>query len=233
MSQIENLQQPREFVRHHIAEFPQVLEGEPETWWRETAKLLVNFRRQLRDFPDPELRDYFESQIDGIFQQLRSASLITPTGRDDFASLADHLIMNFSMEIASKFEQKEFEFDTQFVPLGEMVKNQPDRFRTENRMLNGEDCIILQVKHPTRDEWQEIPLPKNRKIWHKGGPARAVLDVVAHAPISMQERSGWILMELNTWVRIILTFQDTVPVATRRKIKFVLVQKGSITQMMP
>ncbi len=187
MSQIENLQQSREFVRHHISEFTEVMEGEPETWWRNTAKLLINFRRELREFPDPEMREYFETQIDKVIQQLRDASLITPTSRDDFASLADHLIMNFSMEIAAKFEQKEFEFDTQFIPLGEMVRNQPDRFRTENRILNGEDCIILQVKHPTLDEWQEIPLPKNRKVWHKGGPARAVLDVVAHAPISMQE----------------------------------------------
>lgn len=187
MSQIEHLQHSREFVRHHTAEFPQILEGEPETWWRQTVRLLLNFRRQLKDYPDPEVRDYFDSQITGIFEQLRSASSLTPIGQDDFASLADHLIMNFSMEIASKFEQKEFTLETQFLPLGEMVENQSDRFKTENRVINGEECIILQVKHPTEDNWQEIPLPKNKKVWHKGGPARAVLDIVAHAPISMQE----------------------------------------------
>lgn len=187
MSHTEQLQQSREFVRHHTSEFPQVLEKEPETWWRETVRLLLKFRRELKDIPNAEIREYFESQLESVFQQLREASLITPSGRDDFASLADHLIMNFSMEVASQFELKEFEFDTQFIPLQEIVERQPDRFRTEFGVINGEECILLMVKHPTREEWQKIPLPTNSKVWHKGGPARAVLDIVAGAPISMQE----------------------------------------------
>lgn len=187
MLENEQLQQSREFVRHHTAEFPEILEGKPENWWRDTVKLLLRFRRQLKEYPDPAVREYFDSQINGLFAQLRSASTLTPTGEDDFASLADHLIMNFSMEIASKFEQKEFTQKTLFLPLNEMLEKQPDRFKTENRVINSEDCIILQVKHPTEDSWQEIPLPRNRKVWHKGGPARAVLDIVAGAPISMQE----------------------------------------------
>ena len=187
MPQIEHLQETRELVRHQIAEFPEILEGEPETWWIKTAKLLLNFRKQLKYYPDQGIRDYFDSLINNLFEQLRSASKLTPNDKDDFASLADHLIMNFSMEIASKFEQKEFPFVECFLPLAEMVRNQPDRFYSEDQIINGEQCIILYVKHPTQDTWQEIPLPKNRKVWHKGGPARAVLDIVAHAPISMQE----------------------------------------------
>lgn len=187
MLEIEHLQHSREFVRHHTAEFPKILEGEPETWWRETVRLLLKFKRELKQYPNPEVRDYFDSQITGLFEQLRSASTLTPSGRDDFASLADHLIMNFSMEIASKFEQKEFTQKTLFLPINEMVEKQSDRFKTENRVINGEECIVLQVKHPTEESWQEIPLPKNKKVWHKGGPARAVLDIVSNAPISMQE----------------------------------------------
>ncbi|KKT49826.1 MAG: hypothetical protein UW41_C0002G0102 [Candidatus Collierbacteria bacterium GW2011_GWC2_44_18] len=187
MSGVEQLRQSRELVRHQISEFPQILEGEPNTWWKATARLLLGFRQQLQVYPDLEVREYFGTQIEGLFKQLRSASILTPSGRDDFASLADHIIMNFSMEIAASFEQKEFPQKTCFLPLGEMIKNQPDRFKTENRLIKGEECIILRVKHPTQDNWQEIPLPKNRKVWHKGGPARAVLDIVAHAPFSMQE----------------------------------------------
>ena len=133
MSGVEQLRQSRELVRHQISEFPQILEGEPNTWWKATARLLLGFRQQLQVYPDLEEREYFGTQIEGLFKQLRSASILTPSGRDDFASLADHIIMNFSMEIAASFEQKEFPQKTCFLPLGEMIKNQPDRFKTENR----------------------------------------------------------------------------------------------------
>lgn len=187
MPRAEQLQNAREFVRHQIAEFPQLMESEPNSWWWSTARLLIEFKQQLENYPDPELMEYFGSQIDYLQEQLRNASKLTPSGRDDFASLADHLIMNFSMEIAARFEQKEFPVKTLFLPLKEMVRNQPNRFRTGRDTINGEDCIILNVKHPTDENWLKIPLPVNRKVWHKGGPARAVLDIVANAPLSMQE----------------------------------------------
>lgn len=187
MPKLEELQQSREFIRHQIAEFPQILEGEPETWWRYSARLLIDFKQELARYPDPDLREYFGTQIEFILKQMRTASELAPSGRDDFASLVDHLIMNFSMEIASKFEQKEFPIKTFFLPLKEMITKHPDRFKTEKVIINGESCVMLKVKHPTEDNWQKIPLPINRKVWHKGGPARAVLDIVANAPISMQE----------------------------------------------
>lgn len=187
MSRVEQLQESREFIRHQISEFPEIMEGKPGTWWRATARFLIGFDRELQSYPDPELREYFAPQIAGLFDQLREASVLTPSGRDDFASLTDHMIMEFSMKIALPFEQKEFQIETNFLPLGEMVESQPDRFVAEDRVINGEDCAILRVKHPTEDNWQEIPLPKNRKVWHKGGPARAVLDIVVGAPASMQE----------------------------------------------
>jgi hypothetical protein len=187
MPQPEKLQESREFIRHQISEFPPIMEGEPNTWWKNTAKLLFHFRQELYDYQNPDLIFYFEPQIKSLFDTLKSASILTPSGRDDFASLADHLIMNFSMEIASPFEQKEFHIEINFLPLEAMVERQPDRFKVEDRIINGEECTILYVKHPTQDIWQEIPLPKKKKVWHKGGPARAVLDIVAHAPITMQE----------------------------------------------
>lgn len=187
MPRTEQIKESREFIRHQICEFPEIIEGDPHSWWHATARLLLNFRRQLQEHPNPDVRDYFEFQIATLLEKLRDVSVFTPSGQDDFASLADHLIMNFSMEIAAPFEQKEFPIKTNFLPLEEMVKNQPDRFFTESRLINGEDCIVLHVKHPSEELWQEIPLPKNRKVWHKGGPARVVLDIVAHAPLSMQK----------------------------------------------
>lgn len=183
----EQLQGSREYIRHQISQFPEILKDDPESWWRSTAKFLVNFKTELIKSQDPEILNYFLPQIDSLFDQLRSAMILTPKGLDDFASLADHMIMNFSMEIASPFEMKEFSVKTNFLTLNEIVNFRPERFEIINRNVNGEDCAILRVKHPTRDYSEEIPLPRNRKVWHKGGPARAVLDVIADAPLSMQE----------------------------------------------
>ncbi len=183
----EQLQKSREYIRHKISQFPEILNDDPESWWRSAAKFLINFRAELIKNQDPEVLNYFLPQIDSLIDQLRSAMILTPKGLDDFASLADHIIMNFSMEIASPFEKKEFSVKTNFLTLNEIVSYRPERFKIVNRNVNGEECIILQVKHPTQDYFEEIPLPKNRKVWHKGGPARAVLNAIAGAPLSMQE----------------------------------------------
>ena len=87
--------------------------------------MLLEFKHEMESFPDEEMRLYFKSQIDGFLEQLRAASNMTPVGQEEFASLADHLIMNFSMEIAAKFELKEFPIEKHFLPITEMVKNQP------------------------------------------------------------------------------------------------------------
>jgi hypothetical protein len=183
----EQLQKSREYIRHKISQFPEILNDDPESWWRSAAKFLINFRAELIKNQDPEVLNYFLPQIDSLIDQLRSAMILTPKGLDDFASLADHIIMNFSMEIASPFEKKEFSVKTNFFTLNEIVSYRPERFKIVNRNVNGEECFILQVKHPTQDYFEEIPLPKNRKVWHKGGPARAVLNAIAGAPLSMQE----------------------------------------------
>jgi len=187
MSKTEHLQQARHFVRQQISKFPEIMEEEPELWWMGTVRLLLSFREKLQSSVNAEICEYFDSQLTKLLEEMRSAGTLTPSGRDDFASLADHLIMNFSMEIAKPFEKKETFVVTHFLPLSEMVKNQSDRFFAEKKLINGESCIILHVKHPTGNDWQTIPLPDKRQVWHKGGPARAVLDVVAHAPLSMQE----------------------------------------------
>lgn len=187
MTQVENLKLSREFVRNQISEFPEIINGDPLTWWHKTARLLIGFRNKLEKLGNQDLIEYFHPQIQSVFEQLQNATDITPNGKDDYASLADYMIMKFSMQIASPFEAKNFIVEGKFLPLNQMINNNSDRFRARNETLNGEECIVLQVKHPTKDFWQEIPLPKGKKVWHKGGPARVVLDIVANSPISMQE----------------------------------------------
>ena len=187
MSTEVTLIETREFIRNELSEFPEIMEGNPETWWWAVAKMVLSFRKNLENCPDPQIRDHFLLQIDSVLEKLREASVLHPTGPEDYASLADHIIMKFSMEIAEAFEAKELRIESHFLSIDEIILSKPDRFLKSDRLINGEDCIILSVKHPTQDFWQEIPLPKNRKVWHKGGPARAVLDIIADAPISMQQ----------------------------------------------
>lgn len=187
MSKIEQLQHSREFVRHTTAQFPHILEGEPESWWRSTAKLLIQFKNGLANDPNPEVQEYYGAQVEKLLNYLRLASITTPNDLDDLISFADHLIMKFSMEIAAPFEKKEFAIETHFISIEALVNAHPDRLKIEHRIIQNVDCIVLHVKHPTREEWHEIPLPKHKAVWHKGGPARAVLNILADAPLSMQE----------------------------------------------
>jgi hypothetical protein len=183
----QELQQIRLKFRHEISQFPEIIEGEPRTWWRQTARMVIGFRQGAGDYHNPKMREYLEKYADISKMMLRQASTIPIDSEEQIITQTEHMIMNLSMEMAKRFEPKEIQMETHFIPLAEIVKHQPDRFKTDERTINGVRCVILSVKHPTKNEWQEIPLPKNQKIWHKGGPARAVLDIVAHSPISMQE----------------------------------------------
>ena len=196
MSKQESLQTTRENVRKTISQFPQILENNPETWWRSSFRMIYGFGKELETNFEPRIRDYFKPQIDGLVEQLRVASNIKieiPETENEsekltkFAQITDQMIMDYSMKIAGAFEKKDIRIKSGFIPLEKMVENQPQRFKTEERLVNGEPCVMLQVKHPTEESWIEIPLPKKGGLWHKGGSARVVLDVVANAPPSMQK----------------------------------------------
>lgn len=196
MSKTESLQLTRENVRKKISEFPQKLEGNPETWWRSSFRMIYGFGKELETNFDQKICDYFKPQVDGLVEQLRVASKIkieTPDGENEsekltkFAQITDQMIMEFSMRTAQPFEKKDIKIKSSFLPLEKIVENQPQRFKTEERLINGEPCVMLQAKHPTEESWIEIPLPKKGGLWHKGGSARIVLDIVVQAPISMQK----------------------------------------------
>lgn len=176
----------RESIRREVAEFPAIMEKDPDQWWRGTARMLIGFRNRAKSEEDPEIRDYLTLYINKSLSMLRNASKLGNMPQDQVVDKAEEMIMDISMEMAANFEKKELSIETHFISLNELVEAHPARLKVINRVLNGTDCIVLQVKHPLKDSWQEIPLPKDEKIWHKGGPARAVLDLVANAPLSMQ-----------------------------------------------
>ncbi|MBN2544068.1 hypothetical protein JXI42_14505 [bacterium] len=163
------------------------MEGEPNKWWRNTARLIINFRRTTQEIPDSDVRVYFEFQIPDLLDRLRRVSGSNPQNEDGYASLADNMIMDLSMEQAAPYERRDIHIETFFLPIDVMVGQQPERFKTEDRMIGGIDCRVLRVMTPITHAWQEIPLPKRGDIWHKGGGSRLPGDVVFHSPFSMQE----------------------------------------------
>lgn len=196
MSKQESLHAIRENVRKKISQFPQILENNPENWWRSSFRMIYSFGKELETDFEPKIREYFKPQVDSLIEQLRLVSKIkteTPETESEldkltkFAQITDQMIMNYSMKIAKVFEKKDIKTNSGFLSIEKIVENQPQRFNIEERSINGELCIILQVKHPTEESWIEIPLPKKGGLWHKGGSARVVLDIVANAPLSMQK----------------------------------------------
>jgi hypothetical protein len=163
------------------------MEGDPKTWWRNSARLVIDFKRKVQDIQDPDMRVYFETQVPNLLSRLRLIGGKDMKDENEYVEEADHEIMNFSMEQAAPFERKDIKIETHFLPLDVIVKSQPDRFKSEDRMIQGIDCTVLHVNTPITKVWQQIPLPKNEKLWQKGGGARFVGDVVFRSPYSMQE----------------------------------------------
>ncbi len=187
MIQANEIQPTRQRIRHEISEFPLITEQDPHTWWRGTAKMLIGFRQRLETEPNLEVREYFNEYIDQSLAMLRQAINLSDMSEEKIVREAERMIMDLSMEMASWFEIENLPTETHFLPLSELVKSKPDRLKIEERKINGITCVILMVKHPVNDSWQEIPLPIDHKIWHKGGPARTILEIVANAPLSMQQ----------------------------------------------
>lgn len=187
MIQTNEVQSTRLRIRHEIAEFPPLMEQNPSTWWRSTAKMLIGFRRRLELEPNLEIREYFDEYISHSLGLLRRVINLSDIPEEKIVRETERMIMDLSMEMASWFENENLPPETHFLPLSELVKSRPDRLRTEKQEINGVICVILQVKHPVNAIWQEIPLPLDHKIWHKGGPARTILEIVANAPSSMQQ----------------------------------------------
>ena len=187
MIQANEVQPTRLRIRHEIAEFPLIMEQNPNTWWRGVTKMLLAFHHRLESEPNPEVRDYFNEYIGQALNLLRQTEGLSNIPEEKIVREAERMIMDISMEMASWFEKENPPVKTHFLPLSELIKSKPDRLRIEERKINGVACVILRVRHPTNDTWQEIPLPTNHKIWHKGGPARTILEIVANAPLSMQQ----------------------------------------------
>lgn len=178
---------PRDKIRQEISEIPSIVEGDPRGWWRRSARLAIGFKNKLRENPDERVKEYFEPYVNRTLGLLRASSRLGDIPVDGIIDDAEINIMTLSREMASQFERTASEIETYFVPLDELVSSNPERFQTEDRIINGVNCRMLRILHPKLNSWYEVPLPINEQIWHKGGPARATLDVFAGSPESMQE----------------------------------------------
>jgi len=176
-------------IRRETARFPEIIEGDPDLWWRKTARMVIGVRKKLEKCEDGQTKTYFEEYIQDAMEILREAGkLPIKSGETDkITEQAEHMIMGISMRMAERFEPEKLAVETHFMPLAEMVANYPHRFQTDEGEINGIKCIILKIKHPIEEVWQEVPLPIDKKTWHKGGPARAAMGIIANAPLSMQK----------------------------------------------
>ena len=180
-------QTTRNVIRHEISKIPSAVEDDPSLWWRSSARLAIGFRKRLKAEPDEDIKNYFTPYVDKALELLRDSSRLENVTPERIVEDAEDNIMTISREMATRFESPIEEIETHFIPLEEMVEARKDRFQIEDRVINGECCRVLKVRHPNKNLWHEVPLPVRGGIWHKGGPARAVLDIYAGSSVQMQE----------------------------------------------
>lgn len=174
------LQQTRNAVRHELVPFAHALvNNEPNQWWWQSARTLIRLERSVTQLP-PEARAYFEERL----PQVRSVLNEPNKYGTDPVLAAESMIMELSMSMAERFSKEFIPTESHFLPLEDIVRSHQDTFELTDTSLNGLDMRILHVKDQDSAVHQ-LPLPKNQGVWHKGGPARLVLDIIAGAPQSM------------------------------------------------
>ncbi len=164
----------------------------PQEWWRSSARKIISLERTLCQLSFPQIQADVTSIINELKCVLREATKQQFLASDsealanEIAAYTEHKIMEISMMMAKAYEPELLEIEQHFISLHELVTKYPGRLRIKDDVVNTISVTILEVKHPISDYWYSIPLPKGENIWHKGGPARAVLNSIANAPLSMQ-----------------------------------------------
>lgn len=119
---------------------------------------------------------------------LRNSQYVSMKSPLDIVEYTEKVIMSLSMEMALIFEEEREPITEHIISLDDLVHTHPHRLRKNESMLNDTPIIELEIRHPDPeiDQWYSIPIPNQKMIWHKGGPARALLNLIADAPLSMQ-----------------------------------------------
>ena len=189
MFQTEILQSDREVSRLYTAGLSEALDtNPPNSWWRSIANKIIFFERHLGEIQSAPIRDHIQIKIAELKLILRNSQYLPMKSPLDIVEYTEKIIMSLSMEMALIFEETREPIGEHIVSLDTLVDNYPQRLRKKESVLNGTSVINLEIRHPDPviDQWYSIPIPNQKMIWHKGGPARALLNLIADAPLSMQ-----------------------------------------------
>ncbi|MBP9781126.1 hypothetical protein KBC89_00540 [Candidatus Woesebacteria bacterium] len=189
MFQTEILQSDREVSRLYTAGLSEALDtNPPNSWWRSIAYKIIFFERHLGEIQSAPIRDHIQIKIAELKLILRNSQYLPMKSPLDIVEYTEKIIMSLSMEMALIFEETREPIGEHIVSLDTLVDNYPQRLRKKESVLNGTSVINLEIRHPDPviDQWYSIPIPNQKMIWHKGGPARALLNLIADAPLSMQ-----------------------------------------------
>jgi len=136
------------------------------------------------------VNEYLSTQLDRARTVIKSNLSKKNTGRSEFnpdfvATMTESLIVQLSTLMASEFQPTVEGISENFIPMVEWVKAFPDSLRSAGICIDGIDFVKLGMKNPLSGKWYDLLLPKNERIWLKGGPPRAGIDITAASPISM------------------------------------------------
>ena len=179
-----------ESFREEIIKIPMTFENPPDTWWRESVKVLNDIKKDFNKSNMPEITDYYTDQINYLFGVLREASKLPNLTDDQLCAFTDSVIMDSSARMAKDFEADQRDIKVNFLPLQKLVEINPERFSLHDNLVKEKHCYRLDIKRRNSDIIDSIYLPpesKKYRLYHKGGPPRYVLDIIANSPISMQE----------------------------------------------
>jgi len=172
-------------LRNTLADGPQLVEQiPPPLWFRQMARGLIQTRRKL-ELTQPKTREYLQPFIDKSLQLMRDECVGGLATEDEMAVLADKIIMRLSHEVSKTFRYEVAPVPGKFVDIHELLEEHPDKLRRTIEYRDGVKFELLGIKNPTTEEWHDVPLPFDKNMWHKGGIARAVLDIFAGAPDQM------------------------------------------------
>lgn len=182
---IENVPPVRQEFRAMVSHFPTIFETPQSQWGLGAVRLLVAGRRQLAE-ASPPVREYLTPIIERGINLLRATSNGSAPHTDhERAVMGERLIMQLSREMAAPFAHETGFLQERFVPIEQLIEEHPDQLRLDGNVSRGEIHTSLGIRNPVSGLWFDVPLPRGSNVWHKGGVARAVMDVYAGSPQSM------------------------------------------------
>lgn len=204
----------RDQLREELAALASIItKRDVRYWWPLTVRYLMKLRDKLDSFP-PEIKEYLALRYNIFVDYVLAEIDVEPVGekrRSQIIQRVDSLIMVFSEEMARGYWTEHEEIKANFIPLRELVKSYPQHFTLRRAKVvrageeldtcwkevdvdasdyseNGEDVydfIFMGIRHPEKGVINELPMPIGEHIYHKGGPARLVLNLIQGAPIEM------------------------------------------------